>query len=252
MTDISSAGTGDWHTPATWVGGVVPGTGDRAVIVSGHTVTISNPVLAIKNIAVYGALVLNNDIIMDDAGGASIYFDTFGTLTTNASTSTWRRIQSAGGGSPNNPWFFGVRHVAGNSIRTIDMDYLVLSGNGYYLGSAAAPGYYVLFNYWAGYVAQHPSAITRDYAYNEHIIDGRTMGSRIYPRGSSAGRLTVKGYIPSGNMYWQVLEEIRANRRRVSFTSNTAHLPMAWIESLRWGEMRGNNTPFTMVLVEDR
>lgn len=40
MSTITSAGSGTWATGGTWVGGVAPVDGDRAVIATGHTVTL--------------------------------------------------------------------------------------------------------------------------------------------------------------------------------------------------------------------
>lgn len=40
MSTITSTGSGPWATGGTWVGGVAPGDGDRAIIATGHTVTL--------------------------------------------------------------------------------------------------------------------------------------------------------------------------------------------------------------------
>src|ERR1051325_2581861 len=64
---IVSAATGNFNAGATWVGGVVPGNNDSAVVLSGHTVTVT---------------------VTDTVGSICIYNNTSSTvavLTVNAS-----------------------------------------------------------------------------------------------------------------------------------------------------------------------
>ena len=51
---ITSAGTGDWSTGATWVGAAAPAVGDNIVIDDGHAVTFDASALA----GIYGTLKL--------------------------------------------------------------------------------------------------------------------------------------------------------------------------------------------------
>jgi hypothetical protein len=73
MGDIVAAGTGDWSTPATWVGGVAPGVGDTGVIpnLSGYVVTVD--------------IDITCDALRNDDSGAVGYFliDDDRTINTN-------------------------------------------------------------------------------------------------------------------------------------------------------------------------
>ena len=39
---MNSAGSGNWSTGATWVGGVAPTAADAAVVLNTHTVTLTD------------------------------------------------------------------------------------------------------------------------------------------------------------------------------------------------------------------
>lgn len=250
MTDISSAGSGDWHTAATWTGGAVPGTGDKATIVAGHTVTISTDVAAIHKIAVDGTLAINANITFDD-GLVEPYIQVRngGVVTSNATDNAPHYLRSAGGVNPTNKWYFSITSDAGAPAREINLEYIIMSGNWWFLGISAIVGGYIHFNLSTSKMMQ-PSPIVRDQAFNEHLIDGRAM-SRIYPRGGAAGRTTVKGYFSITDLRWKLLEDLKTKGRRLGLTTSNVHMPQARIESLSWGAPKGAYIPFSMTLVED-
>ncbi|MCL9805798.1 T9SS type A sorting domain-containing protein [Flavobacterium amniphilum] len=59
-TGIVSAASGDWNTPSTWVGGVVPACGNVATIANGHNVTVTTTANAAGVIINKGGTLTNN------------------------------------------------------------------------------------------------------------------------------------------------------------------------------------------------
>lgn len=74
MATITSAATGNWTAGGTWTGGVAPGSGDSAVIQSGHVVTVDG------NITVGADPGIGSTPAIDVAGG-TLTFDTSASRT---------------------------------------------------------------------------------------------------------------------------------------------------------------------------
>jgi gas vesicle protein len=78
MADINSAQSGNFTSGTTWVGGVVPGVGDRAVVLAGHVVTINSEVTCDE--------VFNNNTTgyFDLRGGGILNANVTGTCITSS------------------------------------------------------------------------------------------------------------------------------------------------------------------------
>jgi len=77
--EITSAGSGSWSTPATWNGGVVPGSSDHVTIQSGHVVTVSVGTKACASLTVESG----GKLFSGASSGNPRYIDIFGNITCN-------------------------------------------------------------------------------------------------------------------------------------------------------------------------
>lgn len=79
FSQITSAGTGNWSSPSTWVGNAVPGANANVVIASGHTVTID------INTAVVGSVTINSSAVLqtNNVSTSTLYYSGNLTIQTN-------------------------------------------------------------------------------------------------------------------------------------------------------------------------
>lgn len=136
--DIRSAGVkGDWNSPSTWIGGVVPGAGDNVTIVNGDTVyynvtssTVANifigenakipTMLFFKNDANYSLTVTGSIVVSGDS--ASLVCQAHPTVGRNHTLTIKENLISTGmidfktGTSPNNAFVTLVLDGNKNSI----------------------------------------------------------------------------------------------------------------------------------------
>jgi len=80
---ITSTATGNWNVGATWVGGVAPGTGDDAIIASGHTVTLTAAQLTGSCEIQSGGTLAGGGFTLtcDGENGAGVAFNHDGTIS---------------------------------------------------------------------------------------------------------------------------------------------------------------------------
>jgi hypothetical protein len=110
---IDSTGSGDWHEPATWGGGPVPGGGDDARILNGHTVTV-NEVLttySVANLTIQGGGVLTHTA-NNAAEDYKVIFNIAANLTIDAggAIDASHKGHSAGNGPGSNGGRGGAAH----------------------------------------------------------------------------------------------------------------------------------------------
>ncbi|RYE10627.1 MAG: hypothetical protein EOP51_33080, partial [Sphingobacteriales bacterium] len=114
----STAAGGNWNATTSWVGGVVPGTGDDVTIVSTATVTV-NVASNAKSVVVDGTLNVNANLVIANKGAVTV--NTNANLTFNATAT----ISGGGGGS--NAVDFTLN--AGGNLTTANAAGITAAGN---------------------------------------------------------------------------------------------------------------------------
>ncbi|MCX7987791.1 MAG: hypothetical protein N2662_12710 [Bacteroidales bacterium] len=141
---ITSAGTGNWSAPTTWVGGVVPGVNDDVIIANGHQITVNvnafcntltintgatNTSVAVgnNNLSVTGAITINAPTAANIQKYISVVNGTLqaGSITLSATGGdTWDSyILISGTGSVS---VAGNISLSPSNLRT----YILFTGNG--------------------------------------------------------------------------------------------------------------------------
>ncbi len=80
---VFSTSTGNWNTPSTWAGGIVPANGDLVVVKTGHIVTVNAFTNSIKNLENNGTININasQGLFVGNLDGDNATFMNNGTLT---------------------------------------------------------------------------------------------------------------------------------------------------------------------------
>ncbi|HNX08481.1 MAG TPA: hypothetical protein PKL29_00070 [Methanothrix sp.] len=92
MTNIQSAGTGNWKTGGTWAGGNEPAAGDTVEILNGHTITLNGEINAIGATTIRSGGQLTVSYQMVTSAFANITVDSGGKIYASRSFSSLLRV----------------------------------------------------------------------------------------------------------------------------------------------------------------
>lgn len=181
MATITSAASGNFSAPATWVGGVVPGASDDAVAATGHVVTIDLDVTVISvQQAGTGKFVLGNGRTLTGnvIANAGTY-TTGGTVQVTATTGNSATING---------------NVSGVSTTTASTSGVVMSGtgtltiNGSITGTAGNASAAVVYTEVASTIIVNGN-ITGGTGTDKRGILNQTVAANITVNGTLSGNL---------------------------------------------------------------
>lgn len=265
MTDyycISTSSGNAWADGTQWsltdgggAAGAYPGTGDTAYIKAGKAISVASTVYDYKIMIQGGSLKHNagRNIIFDDTAGAGLYID--GTNSggyLSYGTSSSRAYMSSASVVPANPFIISITYIDGTDSRTLDFDYVRLTGAACVLGIDATTR--IVFNTPGGTAwCNNVPPLFRDQVIVEHQIDGRAY-SRIYPRGGRAGVITISGFLEWTSFWHEYLQEMLDGKHRMYFISLFVQLPRCRVTGRISAPTKPGQTivPFSMTLIEDR
>ena len=103
-TTITSAATGLWSNPSTWVGGIVPNADNNVVIATGHVVSMDFNIVRCQDVNISGTLQYNGT-------GTTQLFEVFGNMTVNTGGTYF-----SGSGTTGKRTYFGGNIINNGTI----------------------------------------------------------------------------------------------------------------------------------------
>lgn len=255
MATLLSNGTGggNWSSGSSWALGSPPGATDYGSTEVGDTITYNAPSTdCLGWILNGGTLVLSKAFSFSDLPNAlaTIKAVATGVLTTNGSKTTPRVFESENT-PPTNKWGMAYEDIVGADARSLDFSYCEFIGNTYFIGNDDASIANLNLGGSTDPLVVRTIPLRHDILLDEHGIDGRTEGGRVYPRAVSARIATVIGVAHVDNFLEDQIKAIIDTKKRIAMFTNRVHVAKCWIARYNLGEERGVYRPFSITVKED-
>lgn len=147
----TSLSNGNWNNPGTWIGGVIPTSGDKIKI--NHSVTLNTNFVASDTVFVYNCLNLSNNSTMSFSGSGTIIF--VGDAVSNGRLGTVGNNAGITGNMTSQKW---VSHCDGTwsnictpfnaTLGSLDLLMTGINGGYYYPITGVPVGTYTWENTW--------------------------------------------------------------------------------------------------------